>query len=69
MTPEKQNRIHYAIEETQQTLDRAKSYSPEVRDNALIAFCEMHLTRLRGMLVLAAPREGPFFYDRSDIAR
>ncbi len=54
MTKEQEKRIIGAAVETQRTLDRALTYSPQFRDQKLIAECETHLEKLAAMLASAA---------------
>lgn len=54
MTKEQEKRVIGAVIETQRTLDRANGYSPQHRDQKLIAFCEAHISKLTAMLAGAA---------------
>ncbi len=53
MTKEQEKRTIQAMAETQRTLDRATRYSPQHRDQKLIAFCESHIEKLTAMLAAA----------------
>lgn len=47
---EKERRITQAIAETDRTQERAESYREDLRDQALIAFCNSHRQKLMEML-------------------
>lgn len=50
MTKEQEKRVIGAMVETQRTLDRAMAYSPQFRDQKLVAEYEAHLAKLSAML-------------------
>lgn len=51
LTQDQTRRVLAAIEETRRMLARAMRYSPQFRDNGLIASYEAHLVKMNAMLV------------------
>ena len=54
MTREQESRVVRAIAETNNNLERAMRYSPDLQDTKLIAFYENHLEHLTEMLKTGA---------------